>query len=225
LQEPLRKIQAFGDRLNTKYSDLLKGDGQDYLQRMKNAASRMQILINDLLNFSRVKKTNQKFENIALNSLVKEVLDDLEPRIVQTHARIEVSDLPVIPGDKRQLGQLFQNLIGNAIKFQKKDVQPLIKITSVILSNSEIIKYNLALNKSYFKIAVKDNGIGFDNKYLDKIFTIFQRLHGRHEYEGTGIGLAICRKVVESHNGLITAESQPDVGTTFYVILPEKHSN
>jgi signal transduction histidine kinase len=222
LQEPLRKIQAFGDRLTTKYNEVLQGDGQDYLQRMKNAASRMQVLINDLLNFSRVKKTNQKFENIQLNILLKEVVEDLESQIVQTGAKVELGNLPVIPGDKRQLGQLFQNLISNALKFHKKNVEPLIEITADRLSNAEIIHHNLFLDRSYYKISVKDNGIGFDIKYLDKIFTIFQRLHGRHEYEGTGIGLAICRKVVDNHGGMITADSKLDIGTTFYIFLPEK---
>lgn len=223
LQEPLRKIQAFGDRLAIKYSDNLKDEGKDYLSRMKNAASRMQILINDLLNFSRVKRTNNKIEKIHLNSLVNEVLADLETRITQLKATLKVESLPEIEGDKRQLGQLFQNLISNALKFHKPGINPEIALNYKKLSSSELSeKYNIFSNRIYFEIRISDNGIGFDNKYLDKIFTIFQRLHGRTEYEGTGIGLAICRKVVENHNGIITADSQLSIGTIFYIVLPEK---
>lgn len=224
LQEPLRKIQAFGDRLAIKYTKTLQEEGKDYISRMKNAASRMQTLINDLLNFSRV-KANNSIENIDLKSLAEDVTSDLETRITQLNATIHIGNLPVIEGDKRQIGQLFQNLISNALKFHRKEVAPKITVESKGL-DKEILheKYLISSDKKYFEIKVSDNGIGFDNKYLDKIFTIFQRLHGRTEYEGTGIGLAICRKVVENHKGVITANSILNAGTTFYIVLPEKQS-
>ena len=220
LQEPLRKIQAFGDRLRQKCEGQLSEAGNDYLARMLNAASRMQTLINDLLTFSRVTTKAQPFSKVDLNVIARDVLSDLEVRIEQTGGSVEVSDLPVIDADPLQMRQLFQNLIANALKFRKPDEPSFVKIFANC--NSQIAEgatWALA-NAETWQISVTDNGIGFDEKYLDRIFTVFQRLHGRNTYEGTGVGLAVCRRIVERHNGSITARSKPGQGATFIVKLP-----
>lgn len=220
LQEPLRKIQAFGDRLRTKCGDKLTEDGQDYLARMLNAAQRMQTLINDLLTFSRVTTKAQPFSKVDLAVVAREVLSDLEVRIEQTGGTVEVSDLPVIDADPLQMRQLLQNLIANALKFRKPDEPPIVKISAVSNAvKAEDASWELSTSES-FELRIEDNGIGFDEKYLDRIFTVFQRLHGRNAYEGTGVGLAVCRRIVERHGGIITAKSQPDHGATFIVKLP-----
>lgn len=208
LQEPLRKIQAFGDRLKSKYADALSTEGQDYLERMQNAARRMHTLINDLLVYSRVTTKGQPFASVDLDLIAREVLNDLEVRIQQSDAQVEIVSLPKIEADALQMRQLLQNLIGNALKFQRKGEPPLVKVTAESLADGNC------------QIAVADNGIGFEEKYLDRIFTPFQRLHGRNEYEGTGMGLAVCRRIVERHGGQITAQSVPNQGTTFLVTLP-----
>jgi len=220
LQEPLRKIQAFGDRLRQKCGGQLSEAGSDYLARMLNAASRMQTLINDLLTFSRVTTKAQPFSKVDLNVIARDVLSDLEVRIEQTGGSVEVSDLPVIDADPLQMRQLFQNLIANALKFRKPNEPSIVKIFADC--NSQIAEgatWALA-NAETWQISVADNGIGFDEKYLDRIFTVFQRLHGRNAYEGTGVGLAVCRRIVERHNGSITARSKPGQGATFIVKLP-----
>jgi signal transduction histidine kinase len=208
LQEPLRKVRAFGDRLSAKYGAELTEQGRDYLARMQDAAARMQTLINDLLTFSRVTTRAQPFVAVDLTALVGQVLTDLEVRIQQSEARVQVDELPTIDGDPLQLRQLFQNLLSNALKFQQPDVAPVVHV------------YAEDVDEGTVRICVRDNGIGFDEKYLDRIFTIFQRLHGRVEYEGTGIGLAVCRKIVDRHGGTISARSAPGAGATFLVTLP-----
>lgn len=211
LQEPLRKIQTFGDRLVTRFQKELSSDAQDYLERMLSSAKRMRKLIDDLLTFSRVTTKAKAFEPADLNQILQDVLSDLEVRIEQTKAKIEVTDLPLIDADPSQMRQLFQNLLANALKFHQKDVSPVIQVKSTS-------------TQTHCSISVADNGIGFEEKYLDRIFTIFQRLHGKHEYEGTGVGLAVCRRIVERHGGTITAKSSPEHGATFRVTLPLKHS-
>jgi signal transduction histidine kinase len=218
LQEPLRKIQAFGDRLKTKHGPDLNDQARDYLERMQNAAGRMHTLINDLLTFSRVTTKAQPFRRTDLNKIVHEVTDDLEARIQQTGGRVDTGELPEIDADPTQMRQLFQNLIGNALKFHKPGLPPIVKVSSV----SAAAKVAGELN-GRIVVEVEDNGIGFDEKYLDRIFTPFQRLHGRGEYEGTGIGLAVCRKIVERHGGAITAESAPGSGSKFRITLPARH--
>ena len=218
LQEPLRKVQAFSDRLRTKYADKLEGEGLDYLERMRSAANRMQMLIQDLLTFSRVSTKAQPFIPVNLETITKEVLSDLEVKVEETGATIEYMDLPTIDADPMQMRQLMQNLIGNALKFRQKDTAPLIGIHALR------VEPNGSGGSGYCQIYVRDNGIGFDEKYADKIFAVFQRLHGRTEYEGSGVGLAICRKIAERHNGTITAQSLPDGGSTFIVTLPLKQS-
>ena len=220
LQEPLRKIQAFGDRLKVKYSNVLNEQGIDYLERMQSAAQRMQVLINDLLSLSRVTTKVQRFGTVDLNKVVQEVLSDLEIRIQQTKGRVEVAKLPTIDADPLQMRQLIQNLISNALKFHSEEEAPVIKIYSQSINNHIQPPSNFSPVSDTYEIVVEDNGIGFDEKYLDRIFNVFQRLHSRSEYEGTGMGLAICRKIVEQHNGSITAKSQLGQGAKFIVTLP-----
>ncbi len=222
LQEPLRKIQAFGDLLNYEYGEHLPETAVEYLRRMQNAAARMQVLINDLLAFSRVTTKAQAFVSVDLNRIVQEVLTDLEVHIQQVGAQIEVAPLPVVEAEPLQMRQLFQNLLSNALKFYRPEVPPHITLQAEMLPASALPSEATAI--ATCQIKVQDNGIGFDEKYLDKIFTIFQRLHYRNEYEGTGIGLAICRKIVERHGGSITASSKLGEGATFIVNLPIRQS-
>lgn len=218
LQEPLRKIRTFGDRLQVHYAAALDGRGVDYLQRMQNAAERMQVLIHDLLLFSRVTTQAQPLQTVSLQNVIVGVLSDLEVHIEEVQAQVQVGALPTIDADPTQIRQLFQNLLSNALKFHKPDQPP------VILVYSEKVVDN-GRDPIHWQITVADNGIGFEEKYADRIFTIFQRLHGRHDYEGTGVGLAICRKIVERHQGHITAHSQPGEGATFIIILPERQNS
>ena len=214
LQEPLRKIQTFGDRLNTLCAANLDDQGRDYLARMLNAAGRMQLLIQDLLAFSRVGSRPRSFVAVDLALVTREVLCDLEIRIAETGAQVEVSELPTIEADPILIRQLLQNLMGNALKFHKKGHAPVVRVWCVARSDAA------ADSTGMWAISVADQGIGFEEKYLDRIFTMFQRLHGRTEYEGTGVGLAICRKIAWSHGGDITATSNPGHGSVFTVTLP-----
>lgn len=213
LQEPLRKIRAFGDRLKMKCASILAPESADYLDRMQNAAARMQTLINDLLTFSRVISRTEPFVTVDLAQVTQEVLSDLEVRIEKTGATVEVTNLPKIQADPMQMRQLIQNLIGNALKFHLPDAKPKVKVNAQILTHG-------TSEDPICQLTVQDNGIGFDEKYIDKIFAVFQRLHGRQEYEGTGIGLAVCRRIVDRHKGSITAKSKPGEGATFTVQLP-----
>ena len=221
LQEPLRKIMIFGDRLANKYNEVLGDDAKEYLERMRKASERMQLLINNILDFSKFSAASQSFEQTDLNRLVEEVLSDLEIEIERKRAIIHVDELPslcVIPG---QFRQLIQNLLSNSLKFSKSDVIPRINIHSETLKGRELpAAPNINANEEYCRINVEDNGIGFDEEYAEKIFVIFQRLHSNHIFEGTGIGLSICKKIVEKHNGLISATSIPDKGSVFSVVLP-----
>jgi PAS domain S-box-containing protein len=213
LQEPLRKIRAFGDRLKTKCQSALPEEGADYLDRMQNASARMQTLINDLLTFSRVISRNEPFVDVDLNQITREVLGDLEVRIEKTGAQVEVGDLPTLEGDPTQMRQLLQNLIGNALKFHAPGANPKVQVRATTVED-------VYAENDICRLTVQDNGIGFDEKYLDRIFAVFQRLHGRQEFEGTGIGLAVCRRIVDRHKGTITAKSKPGEGTTFVIDLP-----
>lgn len=217
LQEPLRKIEAFGDRLVKKYGTDIPEEGRMFIDRMQNAANRMRELINALLGYSRVTTKAKPFEKIDLAEVIAGVSSDLQIRLQEINGKIEVKNLPHIDGDKIQLRQLFQNLISNGLKFKKPDVDPIITISA---EEKLVEEKNKSITK-YWRIKIADNGIGFDNKYKDQIFTIFQRLHGRLEYEGTGIGLATCRKIVERHGGEIDADGVPDEGATFIIDLPE----
>ncbi len=216
LQEPLRKIEAFGDRLVKKYGEVLPDDGQMYLDRMQNAAGRMRQLINDLLSYSRVTTKAKPFVPVDLNQIVAGVLSDIQMRIEDSGGSVECGDLPTLPADKTQMRQLFQNLISNALKFARPDTAPVVTIAA----ESVVIHTENGIPNDVWRITVSDNGIGFENKFKDQIFAIFQRLHGRLEYEGTGIGLATCRKIVERHHGAIDAEGVPDEGATFIIEMP-----
>jgi signal transduction histidine kinase len=221
LQEPLRKIQSFGDRLKTKAGESLDEECRDYLQRMFNAAARMQLLINDLMMFSKVETNSQPFVQVDLGLIAREVSAGLETQIEQAGASVEIEELPTIDADPMQMRQLLQNLIGNSLKYFRPGVPPIVRIYSQKLdARSPDSMDENALARQLCQILVVDNGIGFDEKYLDRIFTVFQRLHKKGEYEGSGVGLAICRKIVDRHSGTITARSRPGEGATFVVTLP-----
>lgn len=215
LQEPLNKIQLFGDRLMAKNSQMLDPTGRDYLERMLNATSRMQTLIDNLLTLSRVTTKGQPFVPVNLSKIAQEVVSDLETRIQQTGGEVTIDELPNIEGDPLQMHQLLQNLIGNGLKFHRPGVAPLIKVYTGRSARAAATRDPL-----FCQIVVEDNGIGFDEKYVERIFQPFQRLHGQSEYEGTGMGLAICHRIVERHGGRITAHSKPGQGTTFLITLP-----
>ena len=216
LQEPLRKVQAFGDRLLTECGAAMGEQGQDYLDRMLKATKRMQSLIRDLLTFSRIGSKGRSFLPVDLAQVTREVLSDLEVRIAETNAVVEMGDLPTIDADAMQMRQLLQNLIGNALKFHQKERSPFVRVYAG--------DYGPAA-EGMFRLVVEDQGIGFEEKYLDRIFTVFQRLHSRTEYEGTGVGLAVCRKIAQRHGGEITATSILGQGATFVVTLPSSHAN
>jgi PAS domain S-box-containing protein len=232
LQEPLRKVRAFGDRLQAKCGDALTPEGRDYLARMQNAAVRMQMLIEALLAYSRISTKARPFEMVKLADIAREVLGDLEIRIEQTNARITVGELPEIQADPMQMRQLLQNLLGNALKFHRPGVPPEVQVTAKVFTAAEGAAHGVsaALLADYppetplCQICVQDNGIGFDDKYAERIFGVFQRLHGRGDYEGAGVGLAICRKIAERHGGEITARGRVGEGAWLWVTLPVRHA-
>lgn len=222
LQEPLRKIRAFGDRLAARYEDKLDEIGSEYITRMQQASARMQKLIEDLLSFSRISSGQEQFTRVDLTAVVNEVVDDIEGQILREKAKVGIKAIAEINGDRGQIRRLFQNLISNAIKFHKQGATPVVEISGSIVSGTDMEKeFGFPLSEnSYVRIVVKDNGIGFDEKYADKIFNIFQRLQGRAEFEGTGIGLAICRKIMTNHRGYIRARSVINQGSEFILIFP-----
>lgn len=222
LQEPLRKIRAFGDRLAARYEDKLDEVGAEYITRMQQASARMQKLIEDLLSFSRISSGHEQFTRVDLTAVVNEVVDDIEGQILREKAKVGVKPIAEINGDRGQIRRLFQNLISNAIKFHKPGALPVVEISGDVVSSNEAEKeFGFSLTEpAYVRIVVKDNGIGFDEKYSEKIFNIFQRLQGRAEYEGTGIGLAICRKIMSNHRGYIRAQSVINQGSEFILIFP-----
>lgn len=216
LQEPLRKIQSFSERLREEHGAALNGDGLDYLDRIQGAATRMRALVSDLLEFSRFSAKGKPFIKVDLNEVAAGVVADLEASLQQTGGRVEIGFLPTVDSDRVQMRQLLQNLIGNALKFHREDEPPVVRLSAETIHAAD----SKGRAQQTFRLSVSDNGIGFDEKYLDRVFKIFQRLHGRGEYEGTGIGLAICRKIAERHGGAITAKSRPGEGATFMVTLP-----
>ena len=227
LQEPLRKIKSFGDLLRSTYGPALGPDGIDMINRMGVAAARMSLLISDLLNYSRLTTQQIPFSPVQLDQLLADVLDDLSVTVAEWDAVIELSELPTVLGDQRQLQQLFQNLLSNALKFRRPDAAPHVRVTARQVAVQALPPSVLTTlvpdsdpNRLFHEISVTDNGIGFDEKYLDRIFQVFQRLHGRSNYSGSGVGLAICRKVAMNHQGGLTARSQPGIGATFLLYLP-----
>tara|TARA_R110002049_G_scaffold159460_3_gene324436 strand:- start:4022 stop:5446 length:1425 start_codon:yes stop_codon:yes gene_type:complete len=223
LQEPLRKVISFSDIILRKHADGLDEKGKAYFQRMMASTERMQTLIQDLLNFSRTTRNVGDKKPIKINKLLNEVLDDLSQVIKDSDSKLKIKleeDVTLI-GIPVQIRQLFQNIISNAIKYKKQDSKPIIKIKSKIVNGDKLIKkIPIVISDNFLEITITDNGIGFDEKYLDRIFTIFQRLHGRSEYSGTGIGLALCKRVVDNHSGYLTAKSEKDKGSTFLIYLP-----
>lgn len=222
LQEPLRKIQTFASRILETENDKLSDRGKDYFQRMQNAALRMQNLIEDLLAYSRTNTTEKNFETTDLNLLLNEVKTDLSETIENKSATIHAVDLPSLEVVPFQVNQLFSNVLANALKFSQPDTAPVIEITYNIVSGKVLKDAPAVAAKNYHHIAIKDNGIGFEPEHSTRIFEVFQRLHGRSEYSGTGIGLAICKKIMDNHGGFITADSQLDQGATFHLYFPVK---
>ncbi|MBN3582319.1 CHASE3 domain-containing protein [Algoriphagus aestuarii] len=223
LQEPLRKITAFSDLLKEQYSETLEGEGALYLDRITVASNRMRRLITDLLEYSRAGRiTSEEEKEVDLNQIAEYVLDDLEIAIHEKKAIIEIKDLPTVLGKQTEYRQVFQNLISNALKFSKPDEKPHVIVSCENASSEEVNKLKqLDSSFDYFKITVVDNGIGFDSNYADKIFAIFQRLHGKEAFEGTGIGLSITKKIIEKNNGTIYATSEPGQGSKFIILLPD----
>lgn len=219
LQEPLRKIITFSQMINERYL-VHHEEAKKHMHKVIDSAERMRILINDLLNYSRLSTTVQ-FSETDLNIILKEAISDLELAIQEKKATIEVEDLPILEIIPGQIRQVFQNILSNALKFSKKEQPPRIHIWGEWLNDLHLSSKNNDHNK-YYRIFIEDNGIGFNEMYLDKIFTIFQRLHGKQEYEGTGIGLAIVKKIIEKHNGKLEAKSKEGEGTTFIITLPSK---
>jgi len=222
LQEPLRKIRAFADRLRLKCAAELDTQGLDYLERMQAAAGRMQTLIQDLLTLSYVTSRAQPFKEVDLAQVMQGVLSDLEVAIEQTSAKIEVGPLPTLDADPVQMRQLFQNLLSNALKFHKPGQPPEVNVSARILTAQEHQIAGAGPGEEICQIVVADNGIGFEEQFVEQVFTLFQRLHSRQEYEGTGIGLAVCRKIASRHGGSIVAKSGEGQGATFIIKLPVK---
>jgi light-regulated signal transduction histidine kinase (bacteriophytochrome) len=220
LQEPLRKVCAFSDRVIAKYGSVIDEQGQDYLKRIQSAVVRMQTRIDDLLSYSRVTTKAQTFNKINLNQIAIEVISDLQIRIEQTNGQVIVDKLIEIEAEPTQMRQLFQNMIGNALKFHRKEVPPVVKVYASIKTDPNTDPWQTDTESCI--LTFEDNGIGIEEQHFQKIFVVFQRLHGKDQYEGTGVGLAICQKIVEYHNGEITVESTPEIGTKFIITLPIK---
>ena len=220
LQEPLRKIQTFISRIEDKELDKLSDNGKAYFERIKSAASRMRILIDDLLQYSRTSRSKNDFEKVNLNEVIENTLFELSEPIKEKKASIEIKKLPKIKGVVFQLNQLFTNLISNSLKYSKEDLSPTIEINSKKVSSKTDSKIPENDTRKFYRITFTDNGIGFEQEHAEKIFNLFQRLHGKTDYPGTGVGLAICKKIVDNHKGYIFAESTPGKGATFLLYLP-----
>jgi signal transduction histidine kinase len=212
LQEPLRKILVFSDKILMK--DNLDKETEKYFKKIIDSSKRMQLLINDLLSLSRQSMSASEFKETDLNVIVKEVIAELEIQIEKNGARIQVGELPIVCAIPALMRQVFYNLINNAIKFRKQNVEPVINIHSEVISSKD--------QSPRYKISISDNGIGFDSKYRDEIFMVFKRLHSFHEFEGSGVGLSICKKIIEKHNGSIVGEGAPGEGATFIIELPRE---
>lgn len=223
LQEPLRKISMFTERLKAKFDNTLDKEGELFIERILASANNMRTLIDNLLDFSRANRRSHTFDEVNLKTILDGVISELELKIEETRANISFAGtLPTIEAVTSEMAQLFSNILSNAIKFKKSQGKVQIEVHASKLSKAEKHVLGLSPNQNFHKIEVRDNGIGFEPEYSEKIFQIFQRLNGKSEYPGSGIGLAICKKIVEKHNGLIFARSQPEQGATFTVILPEK---
>ncbi|MGQ2985228.1 PAS domain-containing protein [Flavobacterium sp.] len=222
LQEPLRKISTFTQMIEMRSGDRLDEQSRNYFEKIKVASLRMQTLIRDVLTYSELIKDNEIFIPTDLNSILEGVVGDFELLIEQKGAKITVEELPVIDAIPLQMSQLFGNLISNSLKFARTDIQPTIQISAEIMSVSDKAENDFHM-APYYKITFRDNGIGFREEYAEKIFNIFQRLHGKSEYEGTGIGLAMCKKIALNHNGNLNAYGSSENGAVFNLLIPEKH--
>ncbi|WP_179348145.1 CHASE3 domain-containing protein [Winogradskyella pacifica] len=220
LQEPLRKIQTFMSRLEAKEKDHISESGQLYIQRMKSASARMRMLIEDLLQYSRTNTSEKEYLRTNMNMLLEHAKTELLDSIEEKQATIICDDLPTMDVISFQIQQLFINIISNSLKYSREGVPPIIEITHQEVLSKDVEEIKDSLYKFHHKITFKDNGIGFEQTYADKIFLLFNRLHGKSEYSGTGIGLAICKKIVENHKGVILAESMPNAGASFIIYLP-----
>jgi len=222
LQEPVRKIATFGERLKSKYETVLGTDGNLYLDRIMASTEYMRVLIDNLLEFSRTTRSSKAYQPCELDQVIRDVIMELDLKVEETKAQINVGPLPVLEAVPSEVNQLFNNLISNAIKFRKPETRPVIDITADKASKGDKDRFHLPIAVNFYKITVQDNGIGFEPEYQEKIFQIFQRLHGKTEYAGSGIGLAICKKIVDNHEGVIYAEGKLGQGAKFVVLLPEK---
>jgi hypothetical protein len=223
LQEPLRKISMFTERLKAKYENALDKEGELFIDRILASAGNMRTLIDNLLDFSRANRRSNTFDRVDLKAALDGVISELELKIEETKAAITFTGtFPVVEAVTSEMNQLFNNILSNAIKFRKSEGNPRIDVRAGKLTKAERQMLGLPGNNNFYRIEIEDNGIGFEPEYSEKIFQIFQRLNGKSEYPGSGIGLAICKKIVEKHNGLIFAKSQPEQGAIFTVILPEK---
>jgi light-regulated signal transduction histidine kinase (bacteriophytochrome) len=220
LQEPLRKIQTFSSRILEKELDNLSEKGKEYFARMQRAANRMQRIIDDLVVFSQLNLDHKKFETVHINELVKELEGSLKEQIAEKKAIIEYGDLGRVNIIRNQFRQLLSNLMTNSLKFAKQDERLRITITSRRAKGSRLGNELLEKNRTYYHLQFADNGIGFESRFCERIFEVFQRLHGQEDFEGTGIGLAICKKIVENHHGIICGDGQLDKGSTFDIYLP-----
>jgi PAS domain S-box-containing protein len=224
LQEPLRKLSTFSERLLTRHSNEMGPEAKRYAERILGATDNMRILIENLLEFSRTARTSIPFGMVDLNTVLTQVVSDLEISIEQSGATINADRLPVIEAIPSQIQQLFSNLIGNALKFRQVEGFPKVDVKVRLLTHAEKMEHSFPDSKEYYRFEIRDNGIGFEQEYSSKIFQIFQRLHGKVEYPGSGVGLAICKKIAENHRGIIYADSVPGSGSVFTIILPEKHA-
>jgi PAS domain S-box-containing protein len=222
MQEPLRKLITFSERLTSKFEHVLQEEGKLYIDRMVAAVNNMRLLIDNLLDFSRVARVSEAFQPTDLNEILQKVLTDVEVSMEETRAKVNVDPLPVIEAHPQNMRQLFVNIISNAIKFRQPGVSPVINIKCGVAPDEEADMLSPRGLKKYYRISIADNGIGFEQQYAEKIFQVFQRLHGKAEYPGSGIGLAICKKIVDYHNGIIYARGELGKGTTINIILPEK---
>jgi len=219
LQEPLRKIMVFSDKILMKEN--MDEETEKYVKKIISSSKRMQMLINDLLSFSRQSVSSSDFQRTDLNSLAREAITELEIEVEKSNAKIHLDELPVVWVIPSLMKQLFHNLVSNAIKFRAKGIEPIIHIESKKIYESDHSSLVSLNGNKYYKVSISDNGIGFDQKYSDEIFMVFKRLNSYHEYEGTGVGLSICKKIIEKHNGSIVAQSEPGKGSTFSFVLPE----
>jgi two-component system, chemotaxis family, CheB/CheR fusion protein len=220
LQEPLRKIQTFAGRVIDREFNSLSEKSRIYLQLMQDAANRMQQLIDDLLTFSKLTTSQRKFESVDLNLLIKEVENNLKDTILEKNAIIKTGAISIVHVVVFQFRQLMHNLISNALKFSRPDVSPVIRIESEIVDGKNVPDAGISYHKKYCHITVSDNGIGFENQYREKIFEVFQKLHGKDKFPGTGIGLATVKKIVANHNGLISASGELNKGARFDIFIP-----